>query len=252
MKDDALVRLAELRRRQGRLAEAAVLVEQVPSHGSGLLERARLALDGDDARGALEFVEKYLRHLPVHDRTDRASCLEIVVRARTDLRDWEGAKVALDDLAGILSKLDAVPMRADLSFAAGYTALGQGKVDEARRSFEDACDLYMRSGAPFETAWARIQLARALGALGRIEAAIEQLNRGKALFFALNAELEVARTEKLRAELLLLRKTNASASAKATTGELSKREIEVLRLVAQGLSNQSIAEQLFVSDHTVH
>jgi DNA-binding NarL/FixJ family response regulator len=33
---------------------------------------------------------------------------------------------------------------------------------------------------------------------------------------------------------------------------LTKREIEVLRLVAEGLNNQTIAERLFVSDHTVH
>ena len=33
---------------------------------------------------------------------------------------------------------------------------------------------------------------------------------------------------------------------------LSPRELEVLRLVAQGLSNAQIAEQLIVSPHTVH
>ena len=33
---------------------------------------------------------------------------------------------------------------------------------------------------------------------------------------------------------------------------LSAREIEVLRLVADGLNNQVIAERLFLSEHTVH
>ena len=35
------------------------------------------------------------------------------------------------------------------------------------------------------------------------------------------------------------------------TGDLSQREVEVLRLVAQGLPNREIAETLCLSEHTV-
>ena len=252
MKGEALVRMAELRRRQGRLAEAQALVEQVPPHGAGLLERARLAQDRDEPRSALEFVEQLLRHLPALNCTDRAACLELTVRARTDLHDWPAAKAALDQLEAISGKLATVPLRADFSFASGYFALGQGKAEEARHCLEAACDAYTRSGAPFETARTRVQLARALGALGRIDAAIEQINQGKVLLSDLNAELEAARAEKVFADLLALQAAGASSAARPKTGDLSKREIEILRLVAQGLSNQSIAERLFVSDHTVH
>jgi DNA-binding CsgD family transcriptional regulator len=252
MKGDALVRLAELRRRQGRLAEAAALVEQVAPHGAGLLVRARLALDCDDPRGALELVEQYLRHLPAPNRTDRSSGLEISIQARTDIRDWPGAKEALEELVAIGAKILTISLRADVSFASGYVAMGKGNADGARLCFEDACDLYERGGAPFETGRARVQLARALGALGRVDAALEELGRGKSLLSGLNAGLELARTEKLFTDLLDRRTAVAAAPQAAKKNELTKREIEVLRLVAEGLSNDSIAERLFISDHTIH
>ena len=60
-----------------------------------------------------------------------------------------------------------------------------------------------------------------------------------------------------RARLLLdslPQATPASDTAPRTRNDsgLTVRELEVLRLVADGLTNQAIAEKLFVSDHTVH
>jgi LuxR family transcriptional regulator, maltose regulon positive regulatory protein len=251
MRGDALVRLAQLRRRQGRLEEAAALVEQVPPHGAGLLERAELAFDCEDAQGALELVEQYLRHLPIPNRTDRAPGLELAVRARTERKNWPGAKAALDELAGIAGAVGNVPLRAAASFAAGYLAMGQGKTEDARHCFEDACDLYSRSEAPFETGRAQIQLARALGALGHVDAAVEQLRRAKELLSGLKAELELARAERAISGLLA-RQLADRPEQRGKPGGLTRREIEVLRLVAEGLSNQLIAERLFVSEHTIH
>jgi LuxR family transcriptional regulator, maltose regulon positive regulatory protein len=253
MKSDALVRLAELRRRQGRLVEAAALVDQTPSHGAGLLERAELAFDCGDYPAAAERAEQYLRHVPTSNRTDRASGLEILVRALTCLQDWEHARVALDELSGIAALVATLPLRAAASFASGYIALGENKADAARRCFEDAVDLYLRSGAPFEVGRARIELARALGKVGRFEAALEEAQRAEILLSELKAELESARAHSVLEELATLQQSDQTAvSLKVKSGELTRREIEVLRLVAEGLNNQRIAERLFVSDHTVH
>jgi DNA-binding NarL/FixJ family response regulator len=96
-------------------------------------------------------------------------------------------------------------------------------------------------------------LARALGKLGRIDAAIEEARRAKTLLSELKAELESARAQSVLEMLATLQQSDqAGVSQKVRSGELTRREIEVLRLVAEGLNNQTIAERLFVSDHTVH
>jgi DNA-binding NarL/FixJ family response regulator len=68
----------------------------------------------------------------------------------------------------------------------------------------------------------------------------------------LKAELEVARAQDVLAALETLEHTSPEPVSKAECQQLTRREIEVLHLVAEGLNNQAIAKQLFVSEHTVH
>jgi ATP/maltotriose-dependent transcriptional regulator MalT len=177
------------------------------------------------------------------------SGLDLLVRALTDLGEWDLAKTALAELSSIATLVGTIPLRAAASFAAGYLALGLAKPDTARLHLEDAVDLFVRSGAPFEVARARIQLARALGELGRVQAATEEAQRAIDLLSELKAELEMARARNVL-ELLVNRWKPEQPRAMPRRGGITKREIEVLRLVAEGLNNQTIAERLFVSDHT--
>ena len=254
MTADGLVRLGELRRRQGRLMEAASLFEQAEHHPLAALGQAELAFDRGDMRAAANQAERCLRRVLPHNRTDRAAGLDLVVRALVGAGDLDRARTALAELSAIATLVSTGPLRAAASLGAGFVALGAGDADAARRHLEDAVDLYLASGAPFELGRARIELARALVALGRLEDGRQEAQRAIDLLSELHAELAVSRA---RALLDSLPKTQGVASDRARPtapngAGVTKRELEVLRLVAEGLNNQVIAETLFVSEHTIH
>jgi len=251
MTSDGLVRLAELRRRQGRLVEASAMFAQCEQHPLAALGRAEIAVDRGDYQDAAEAAERYLRRVPMHNRTDRVVALDLVVRAHAAAGDLEAARTALAELQTIATLVATAPLRAEASLGAGYVALAGKHWDEARRHLEDAVDLFLQSGAPFEVARARLELARALGALGRAAAAREEAQRAIDLWSELHAELEMSRARAVLASFDAVAPAPSERSGSTQAG-LSAREIEVLKLVADGLNNQAIGERLFVSEHTVH
>jgi DNA-binding NarL/FixJ family response regulator len=250
MTADGLVRLAELRRRQGRLVEAAAMFQQAEHHPLAALGRAELAFDRGDLRAAADAAERYLRRVPSHNRTDRVVALDLLVRALAGAGEVASAKTALAELNGIAALVATKPLAASASLAAGYVALAEGQADDSRRHLEDAVDLFLQSGAPFEVARARIELARALAALGRTEAARDEAQRAIDLLAELRAELDLSRARTLLASLDS--KTEPPAKPRDMSAGLTARELEVLKLVAEGLNNQIIADKLFVSEHTIH
>ena len=252
MTADGLVRLGELRRRQGRLVEAAALFDQAEHHPLGALGRAMLAFDRGDMQASADLAERCLRRVPAHNRTDRANGLELLVCARVGAGDLASARTALAELSAIATMVGTVSLRAAVSVASAQVALGEGELTTARRHVEDAVDLYLRSGAPYELGCARIELARVLAAAGRTGEAAEEAQRAIDVLSELHAELQVSRARALVDGWLASAEPGRPVLSRRNAAGLSKREMEVLRLVADGLSNQDIATRLFVSDHTVH
>jgi ATP/maltotriose-dependent transcriptional regulator MalT len=245
---DGILRLAELRRRQGRLDEAERLLEQVSFSPHALFGLAALALDRDQAADALDLVDRFLRQVPDENRTDRAAAFDLAVRANAVMSQIDAGRVPLAELEALSDAVTTDPRRASAAFARGVLAHAEGENEVSRRHLEDALDLFQRSGAPFEAAEARLELARVLIDLGRDDLALREARSAYAALLAVGAGLAARRAGALLREL-------GASPTRPGRGEptfgLSARELEVLTLVAQGHSNQRIAEILVLSKHTI-
>lgn len=246
----AVVRLAELRRRQGRWDEARRLFREVEPAPLGQLGSAELALDQGDVTAAADLVERFLRRFPPENRTERAAALELLVRIYAAQGDQTLAAAALGQLKEIASAVATDPLRASAYFAEGVMATAEGVHDRARKHFEDAVDLFERSAAPFETARARIELARALVATSRNGAARHEAQLALEVLTRLGATREADRAAGLLRDLEAPHR--AEAAQASPPSPLTRRELDIVRLIAQGLSDKEVAARLSLSEHTVH
>jgi LuxR family maltose regulon positive regulatory protein len=230
-----LATLAELRRRQGRRAEAKELLERAGASSSAQLCDARLALEAGDALRAAELADRVLRALPDERRLARVPALEVAIRSRAARGELDQARGALAELRDVASHVATAPLMAAADLEDGVLAAAAGEHERARTLLEDAVDGFERAGGPYDAALARIELAAALAALGRpADAAREAASAATSL-----DELGAA-TEADRARRAMRRHG------------LSPREREVLELLADGLTNRQIADRLVLSEHTVH
>lgn len=254
---EGIVRLAELRCLQGRFEEAVALFERAESHpyrtfagNRCLLGRASMALVQDDPVTAIALAERFLRAIPAEGRMERAAALELLVRAQTDLGDQAQAAAALDELRAVAATVATKPMQASVRFVEGLVAAAAEDYDPARRCFEDAVELWSRSGVPFETACAHLELARVLAALNRVDLAKQEARAALEALQQLGSAHAAGRGDALLRQLEVPEQAQSTGSS--VCAKLTPRELEILRHVAQGLSNKDIADRLVLSEHTVH
>jgi ATP/maltotriose-dependent transcriptional regulator MalT len=234
------VRLGEVRRRQGRVDDAVHLLTPQAAHPLALLPLAWLRLDAGDPDGTLSLVERYLRRIG-SDHARRVHALDLVVRAAALARDDRRATAARDELRPLVRSVNTRIARGVLAEA---EASDPATPPAARIAhLEDAIDDYDLAGVPYESAAARLRLAAALADAGQPERAGREREAAKAVIARIGAAelLRRASRELSGCDVLVARSRSS----------LSTRELEVLGLIAQGLSNQDIGARLFVSPFTI-
>jgi DNA-binding CsgD family transcriptional regulator len=154
--------------------------------------------------------------------------------------DIAAAREASDELAASADVTGVEMHRARSSHARGAVDLSDGRPGEAIPSLRAAFNLWQTLEVPHEMARTRTSLAKALLAVGDEDTARLELEAARSTFSHLGAAPDMLEVEAL-----------SGTGGSGKPHDLTPRELEVLRLLASGATNRSIAEQLALSERTV-
>jgi DNA-binding CsgD family transcriptional regulator len=166
---------------------------------------------------------------------ERVRLLPAYVEIMLAVGDTDSARRAYHELEERAGGYESAMLEGIVAHARGAVHLAEGDAQSALVSLRRAGDIWHALEAPYEIARTRMLVGEACRALGDEEAAELELEAARGIFERLGAKPDLARL----------------ASRAADAHGLSRRELEVLRLVASGKSNREIAAALFISEHTV-
>jgi DNA-binding CsgD family transcriptional regulator len=166
---------------------------------------------------------------------DRARLLPAFVEIMLAAGEVESARSACLELEKIATSYESAMLGAIVAHARGAVHLADGEARDALVALRRAADVWRALDLPYEIARTRVLVGDACGLLGDEEAALLEYDAARSSFERLGAKPDLARFE---------------FPARGEHG-LSRRELEVLRLVATGKTNREIAAALVISEHTV-
>ena len=237
-------RLAELRVLQGRLEEAERLLvgyEDLP-------EAVRPAVALHLARGELDaasaLLTRRLKQLG-QDTMLSGPLLSLLVEVQLAQGDLSAARKTAGHLSEVARASGQQRLMAEAELAVGRVGIVAGDKDgSAIAHLEKALELFSTLRMPLHQARTHLELARA-HENDKQKVAVAEARSALATFEQLGA------TKEADAAALMLRRLGSGArTGPKGYGVLSKREIEVLRLVGHGLTNAEIAERLYISTKT--
>lgn len=244
LKDTVIVRLGDLRVRQGRLEEADRLLENLDQHPDATRPLAALHF----ARGNLVLARELLERRFAHSTLDHdvaGPLLSLLVEVQLAQGDVDAASASVDVLTRIAAERPGAHfLEASAALARGQLCLARGEGD-AGACMREALAAFARAQMPVELARARLELARAVAAESP-EVAVAEAT------VALEAcqRLDAARGVDAAASLLRFLGVATKPGPKGRA-VLTKREVEVLELLGDGLSNTEIGDRLYLSRKTV-
>jgi DNA-binding CsgD family transcriptional regulator len=161
-----------------------------------------------------------------------------IMTAIDDLQAAEGACAELDSIAETEEEPGALAAMA--AQARGLVELAAGRSQASLISLRRADEGWRRLAAPYECARARELIGTACRTLGDEDSARLELEAARETFARLGAATDLARIE-----------GPSGLGRSPGSHELTKRELEVLRLLCAGHTNRGIADSLVVSVRTV-
>jgi ATP/maltotriose-dependent transcriptional regulator MalT len=240
---EAAAKLAELRLAQGRLDDAEHLLSGLEDQPVTTFCRARLHLMRGAPSATISLVRRRLRELDEQYR-ERACLLDLLVEALVAKGDDRDVRDGLEQLA-------AFP-RAEATLVAAYhrRALGRGRAALGERSaiedLETALSAFGLLDMPYECGRTRLVLVQVLAGHDR-DSAVVDARAALAGFEQLGA----ARDADAAAAVLRALGVRSPRTGPKGLGLLTKRELEILTLLGDGLANRDIAERLYISRKTV-
>jgi ATP/maltotriose-dependent transcriptional regulator MalT len=158
-----------------------------------------------------------------------------------------------DALSRIASRTGQPDALAALACAIGETALIDGDAATATAQMGRAAELHRELDMPFERAQVELRAGIAAGATGDRELALDHVGGAYRIARKLGARPLAAEAAREVAALgeSVSRRLGVRAAADADGAGLSRRELEVVRLLSSGRTNRDIAEELVLSRRTV-